>query len=71
LVPVKNYKEMMMKETKLETKDPMCGMTVDEESALHLKKDGKSFYFCGENCRKQFMSKTFGIEFENKSGDFR
>lgn len=59
-----------MKETKSQTTDPSCGMTVDQETALHLQKDGKRFYFCGENCRKQFMSKTFGIEFANKSGDF-
>lgn len=64
----KNVKEVNMKETKTETKDSVCGMIVDEERALHLIKDGKRFYFCGENCRKQFMSETFGIEFENKSG---
>ena len=57
-----------MKETKSETRDPMCGMRVDEETALHLEKDGKRFYFCGENCKKQFMSKSIGIEPENKSG---
>ena len=58
-----------MKETKSETKDPICGMTVDEENALHLEKNGKRFYFCGENCRKQFMSKAIGIEPADKSGD--
>ena len=57
-----------MKEAKLETKDPICGMTVDEETAIHLKKDGKDFYFCGKNCETQFMSKAIGVEGVEKSG---
>ena len=43
-----------MKETKSMTKDPICGMTVDESSALYAERDGKTFYFCGEHCRKKF-----------------
>lgn len=70
-LPKEKNKEMTVKETKSETKDPSCGMTVDEETAIHLKKDGKRFYFCGENCRKQFMTKTFGIEFDNTLGSSR
>ena len=65
---VKNCKEMTMKETKLEIKDPICGMRVDEKTALHLKKNGKDYYFCGKNCETEFMSKAIGIEPENKSG---
>ena len=37
------------------TKDPICGMTVDEAQALHAERDGKTFYFCSEHCREQFV----------------
>ncbi len=37
------------------TKDPICGMTVDEAKALAAERDGKTFYFCGEHCRKTFL----------------
>ena len=36
--------------------DPICGMTVDETSALHAERDGKTFYFCSDSCRKKFLS---------------
>ena len=35
-------------------KDPICGMTVDETTALRAERDGQTFYFCSEHCRKQF-----------------
>jgi Cu+-exporting ATPase len=38
------------------TKDPICGMTVDEATALHAERDGKTFYFCGDHCRQKFLS---------------
>ena len=38
------------------TTDPICGMTVDDASALHAERDGQTFYFCGEHCRKKFLS---------------
>ena len=38
------------------TKDPICGMTVDEATALHAERDGRMFYFCSDHCRKQFLS---------------
>jgi len=37
------------------TKDPICGMMVDEAKALRVERDGKTFYFCGEHCRKTFL----------------
>lgn len=43
-------------ETKALTKDPVCGMTVDEATALHAARDGRTFYFCSEHCRKEFLS---------------
>jgi P-type Cu+ transporter len=48
------------------TKDPICGMTVDEASAFHAKHDGKTFYFCSEHCRKQFLSTTVPPNQEGK-----
>jgi len=29
-------------------KDPICGMTVDEATALHTERDGQTHYFCSE-----------------------
>ena len=44
------------------TKDPICGMTVDEATALHAERDGMTSYFCSEHCRKQFLSQSAPIE---------
>ncbi|MDZ4816568.1 MAG: YHS domain-containing protein, partial [Verrucomicrobiota bacterium] len=35
-----------MNETTTKAIDPICGMTVDEATALHAERDGKTFYFC-------------------------
>ena len=60
---------MTMNESKSVTKDPICGMTVDEKkNALHAARDGKTFYFCSEHCRAKFLSTTAGIKPEDKSG---
>jgi len=37
-------------------RDPICGMTVDESSALHAERDGQHFYFCSDGCRRKFQS---------------
>ncbi len=57
-----------MKELKSVTKDPICGMTVDEATALHAERDGKTFYFCSDHCRHEFLSKPTGAKVEEKSG---
>src|SRR3954452_19252636 len=36
--------------------DPICGMTVDERTALSAERDGQTFYFCSEHCRKKFLA---------------
>jgi Cu+-exporting ATPase len=36
--------------------DPICGMTVDEASALCAERDGQTFYFCSDHCRQKFLS---------------
>jgi Cu+-exporting ATPase len=61
-------RSMTMKESKSVTKDPICGMTVDEATALHAERDGKTFYFCSEPCRKKFLSTPPGATPEKKSG---
>jgi YHS domain-containing protein len=38
------------------TRDPICGMTVDEATALRAEPDGVTFYFCSEHCRKEFLA---------------
>jgi len=51
---------MTMKETKPVTKDPICGMTVDEAIALIAERDGAKYYFCSEHCRQKFKSAPSG-----------
>lgn len=45
-----------MTATKVETKDPVCGMTVSPDSALHAERDGKLAYFCSEACRTKWLA---------------
>ena len=49
-------------------KDPICGMTVDEATALHAERDGKTFYFCSDHCRQKFLSTPADAKPEEKSG---
>jgi P-type Cu+ transporter len=48
------------------TKDPICGMTVDEAPALRAERDGHAFYFCSEHCRQKFLSTPATPEQEGK-----
>ena len=37
--------------------DPVCGMSVDQESApAHATYDGRIFYFCAQGCRDEFLT---------------
>jgi P-type Cu+ transporter len=36
-------------------RDPICGMEVDERSALKAERNGQTFYFCSEHCRTKFL----------------
>jgi Cu+-exporting ATPase len=38
------------------TKDPVCGLPVDEASAPQVERDGETFYFCSSDCRQAFLS---------------
>ena len=55
-----------MNQTKSTTKDPICGMTVDEATALHAERDGKTFYFCSDHCRQKFLSTPAGTKPEKQ-----
>jgi len=36
------------------TVDPVCGMKVDEKSEFQTQFAGKKFFFCSENCKREF-----------------
>jgi YHS domain-containing protein len=39
-------------------RDPICGMTVDPRTAIKSDINGQTYYFCSEDCKKQFEGKT-------------
>ncbi len=49
-------------------KDPICGMTVDEGTAIHADRDGKTFYFCSETCRHKFLATPGAAAPDGKPG---
>jgi len=49
--------------------DPICGMSVDETRALHLEREGETFYFCSEHCKKKFSSQPVMAKAGINSGD--
>jgi P-type Cu+ transporter len=59
---------MTMTASTAETKDPICGMTVNDTTALHAERDGKTFYFCSDHCRQKFLSTRAGAKPADKSG---
>jgi YHS domain-containing protein len=36
--------------------DPTCGMSVDKGKALRLERDGRTHFFCSEDCRAAFAA---------------
>lgn len=49
----KNHASIVLEVTIREpiiAKDPVCGMVVDEKTALSSDISGRTFYFCGSNC---------------------
>lgn len=59
---------MTMTTTTTEAIDPICGMTVDTATALHVERDGKTSYFCGEHCREKFLSTPADAKPDEKAG---
>ncbi len=35
---------------------PVCGMTVDPQTAPSATHDAQTYYFCSEGCRDQFVA---------------
>ncbi len=66
----KQYQQrnMTMNESKSVTKDPICGMTVEQATAIHAERDGMTFYFCSDHCRQKFLSTPAGAKPEEKTG---
>lgn len=36
-------------------KDPICGMKVDKKTEYSSEYKGNKYYFCSENCKKNFQ----------------
>jgi Cu+-exporting ATPase len=49
-----------MSDSKTFTKDPTCGMDVDEATSQHTVRDGKTYSFCSDSCQKAFESVSEG-----------
>ena len=37
-------------------KDPVCGMTVTEQSPHHVEHEGRPYYFCSAKCQAKFSA---------------
>jgi Cu+-exporting ATPase len=48
--------------------DPICGMTVDEETTLRAERDGETYYFCSAHCRQKFLATPASAKLGDKSG---
>ena len=48
------------------TKDPTCGMTVNEAYALRAARDGRTSYSCGDHCRRKCLSTPATAKHEEK-----
>ncbi|MGP6220439.1 YHS domain-containing protein [Caldiplasma sukawensis] len=35
--------------------DPVCGMKVNEKSAIMWEYEGKKYYFCCDHCKETFI----------------
>jgi Cu+-exporting ATPase len=58
-VDVEVYKHEERKEDKemATVKDPVCGMDIDPATAATSEEyEGKTYYFCSENCHRQFVA---------------
>ena len=49
-----------MSATKTFTKDPTCGLEVDEATALHSIRNSKTWYFCGDKYQREFEAISAG-----------
>jgi Cu+-exporting ATPase len=47
--------------------DPICGMTVDERTAISADRHGDTFYCCCEGCRRKFLAGEAGADHGEQS----
>lgn len=66
--PLDEDQKGVKSETNLPTIDPICGMTVDERTAVHLERDDKTFYFCSDSCKQKFLATIAGVKSDSKAG---
>jgi len=52
-------------------KDPICGMTVDEATALQSERAGQSYYFCSEHCREKFHAESAPARTDGDCRDYK
>lgn len=38
--------------------DPICGMSVSPSSLLRAEREGQTYYFCSEHCRRRFLGEA-------------
>jgi YHS domain-containing protein len=48
--------------------DPVCGMQVDEISALHTVHEGETVLFCSEHCRAKFLKEPNKYSMDKDAG---
>lgn len=58
---VENHQEVVSQRIVV-TLDPICGMSVDDRTALQTEFDGKTFFFCSELCRQTFLASIAGVK---------
>lgn len=56
-------------ESKSVSKDPICGMTVSQATALHADQDGETFYFCSAECQQKFLVTPSSATSADKSAE--
>jgi Cu+-exporting ATPase len=49
--------------------DPIRGMTVDKTSALSAEPDGRTVYFCSDDCRQKFLAEPAEAMPEESAND--
>lgn len=49
-----------MNDTKGITRDPTCGMQVPLSTSVHADRDGKTYYFCSDQCLERFATLSAG-----------
>lgn len=49
------------KDTEVRAMDPQCGKSVDPDTAIRLSWEGKTYFFCSQECRTKFEVDPPGV----------